>query len=159
MSEESLPVRGNQSFEDLKRLNEHGAEYWSARDLQPLLGYGQWRRFEDAIKRALTSCQQSGNQPDHHFAGAGKMVELGSGSSREIPDYHLSPFCLLSHRPKWRPSQTSNRPRAEIFRHPSPPPGNFRCVGRRCRAPRPSPPSVRRIQSAVGSRATGRSAR
>ena len=33
------------SFEDLKRVNEHGAEYWSARDLQPLLGHDQWRRF------------------------------------------------------------------------------------------------------------------
>ena len=96
MSEASLPVRGNRSFEDLKKVNDHGAEYWSARDLQTLLGYGQWRRFEDAIKRAAISCKQSGNEPNYHFAGAGKMVELGSGSSREIPDYHLSRFaCYL----------------------------------------------------------------
>ena len=96
MTKESLPVRGNKSFEDLKKRNEHGAEYWSARDLQPLLGYGQWRRFEDAIKRAVTSCKQSGNEPNYHFANAGKMVELGSGSSRKIPDYHLSRFaCYL----------------------------------------------------------------
>lgn len=84
------------SFEELKRLNEHGAEYWSARDLQPLLGYTQWRRFEDAIKRAITSCEQSGNKAGHHFAGAGKMVDLGSGSMREVEDYHLSRFaCYL----------------------------------------------------------------
>ncbi len=96
MTKESLPVRGNKSFEDLKKRNDHGAEYWSARDLQPLLGYGQWRRFEDAIKRAITSCKQSGNEPDYHFADAGKMVELGSGSSRNVPDYHLSRFaCYL----------------------------------------------------------------
>ena len=96
MTKGSLPVRGNKSFEDLKKRNEHGAEYWSARDLQPLLGYGQWRRFEDAIKRAVTSCKQSGNEPNYHFANAGKMVELGSGSSRKIPDYHLSRFaCYL----------------------------------------------------------------
>lgn len=72
-----------QSFEALKQTNEHGAEYWSARDLQSMLGYGQWRRFEDAIKRAMTSCETSGNHADYHFAGAGKMVELGSGSKRE----------------------------------------------------------------------------
>jgi len=42
-----------QSFEALKQLNEHGAEYWSARDLQPLLGYTQWRRFEQAIERGI----------------------------------------------------------------------------------------------------------
>lgn len=83
-------------FEELKRLNEYGAEYWSARDLQPLLGYTQWRRFEDAIKRAITSCEQSGNKAGHHFAGAGKMVDLGSGSVREVEDYHLSRFaCYL----------------------------------------------------------------
>lgn len=95
MSDDQLPAAAR-SFEQLKRLNEHGAEYWSARDLQPLLGYSQWRRFEDAINRAMTSCEQSGNKPGHHFAGAGKMVELGSGSAREVDDYHLSRFaCYL----------------------------------------------------------------
>jgi len=47
------------SFEDLKQVNEHGAEYWSARTLQPMLGYSQWRRFEQAIERAITSCKES----------------------------------------------------------------------------------------------------
>lgn len=85
-----------QTFEGLKQINEHGAEYWSARALQPLLGYSQWRRFEQAIDRAITSCKESGNPPENHFAGAGKMVGLGSGSEREIEDYHLSRFaCYL----------------------------------------------------------------
>ncbi len=96
MAEKNLPVIGGESFEDLKQSNEFGAEYWRARDLQPLLGYSQWRRFEQAIERAMTSCEQSGNTPAHHFAGAGKMVELGSGSQRELEDYHLSRFaCYL----------------------------------------------------------------
>ncbi len=89
------PLGGN-SFEDLKQLNEFGAEYWSARDLQPLLGYTQWRRFEQSITRAIASCEQSENNPNYHFAGAGKMVSLGSGSARELPDFHLSRFaCYL----------------------------------------------------------------
>lgn len=84
------------SFEQLKQRNEHGAEFWSARDLQPLLGYSQWRRFEDAIQRAKISCRQSGNEPDYHFAGAGKMIEVGKGGQRDVPDYHLSRFaCYL----------------------------------------------------------------
>ena len=96
MPKGSLPVRGNVSFEGIKKINDHGAEFWSARDLQPLLGYSQWRRFEDAINRAMVSCQQSGNIPQNHFAGAGKMVDLGSGSNRTIDDYHLSRFaCYL----------------------------------------------------------------
>ncbi|MDY0029898.1 MAG: DNA damage-inducible protein D [Pseudobdellovibrionaceae bacterium] len=84
------------SFEGLKNINEHGAEYWSARALQTHLGYSQWRRFEDAITRAMESCQASGNAIENHFAGAGKMVEIGSKAKREQNDYHLSRFaCYL----------------------------------------------------------------
>jgi len=96
MANKELPSIGGQSFEDLKQVNDHDAEYWSARGLRPLLGYSQWRRFEDAIKRAQTSCAQSGNDPAYHFSGAGKMVELGSGSQRAVEDFHLSRFaCYL----------------------------------------------------------------
>jgi DNA-damage-inducible protein D len=99
MKEPRLPTAGSGgsiSFESLKQTNAHGAEYWSARDLQPHLGYSQWRRFEDAIRRAITSCEQSGNDSANHFAAAGKMVGLGSGSQREVPDFQLSRFaCYL----------------------------------------------------------------
>jgi len=96
MNSKQLPTLGDKSFVSIKQTNEHGAEYWSARDLQLLLGYSQWRRFEQAIERAITSCEQSGNRPDYHFAGAGKMVGLGSGSQRTVEDYHLSRFaCYL----------------------------------------------------------------
>jgi DNA-damage-inducible protein D len=84
------------SFEDLKKTNEHGAEYWSARNLQPLLGYSQWRRFEQALDRAVTSCKSSGNPPGHHFAGAGKPILGGKGAIQVVDDYHLSRFaCYL----------------------------------------------------------------
>jgi DNA-damage-inducible protein D len=96
MPDKNLISMGSKSFEDLKKINEYGAEYWSAREIQALLGYTQWRRFEDAIKRAITSCKQSGNTSENHFAGAGKMVDLGSGSVREVLDYNLSRFaCYL----------------------------------------------------------------
>jgi len=96
MSGKNLVPMGSKSFEDLKKVNEHGAEYWSAREIQPLLGYTQWRRFEDAINRALTSCKQSGNEPSHHFAGAGKPIEGGKGAVQTVNDYHLSRFaCYL----------------------------------------------------------------
>src|SRR3990167_11043299 len=96
MADKNLVSMGSKSFEDLKEVNEYGAEYWSAREIQPLLGYTQWRRFEDAIKRALTSCKQSGNEPSHHFAGAGKPIEGGKGAVQTVNDYHLSRFaCYL----------------------------------------------------------------
>jgi DNA-damage-inducible protein D len=98
MSDDSLPtVSGNDpSFEQLKRLNEHGAEYWSGRDLQPLLGYTQWRSFEKTIAKAITSCEQSGNTADHHFARARKVIVAGKGAKQEVGDYLLSRFaCYL----------------------------------------------------------------
>ena len=96
MAKKDLISIGSKSFENLRKLNEHGAEYWSARDIQPLLGYTQWRRFEDAIKRAVTSCKQSGNEPTYHFADAGKPIEGGKGAVQVVTDYHLSRFaCYL----------------------------------------------------------------
>lgn len=101
MAEEDLPVSvrrqpEDRGFEALKSVNQHGAEYWSARDLQPLLGYRQWRSFEKAVAKAITSCQQSGNDPDHHFARARKMIALGKGGRRDVDDYLLSRFaCYL----------------------------------------------------------------
>ena len=95
----TAPQSAATAFEQIKRVNQHGAEYWSARDLQVLLGYSQWCRFEDAITRAFTSCTQSGNDPAHHFAGAGKMIAVGKGGNREVPDFHLSRFaCYLMDR-------------------------------------------------------------
>ena len=86
ITNDQLPVHGKKTFEELKLSNEHGAEYWSARDLQPMLGYSQWRRFEDAVKRAMASCETSGNDPEHHFAGAGKPITGGKGAVQVVDD-------------------------------------------------------------------------
>ena len=92
----TLPSPTGKTFEDFKQVNDHGAEYWSARDLQPLLGYSQWRRFEEAIKRAVASCEESGNQSVNHFVGAGKPIPGGKGAVQVVEDFHLSRFaCYL----------------------------------------------------------------
>lgn len=96
-NEQNLARFGTQSFENLKQINQFGAEYWSARDLQPLLGYSQWRHFDQAIGRTRVSCEQSGNSPEYHFAGAGKPIVGGKGAVQNVDDYHLSRFaCYLS---------------------------------------------------------------
>ncbi len=84
------------SFESLKKINQHGIEYWSARDLQACLGYSEWRKFEATVKKGIESCKQSGNDPQHHFVGADKMVSIGSRADRKVGDWHLSRFaCYL----------------------------------------------------------------
>lgn len=82
---------GDQSpFDAIKRVTPEGREYWSARELQPLLGYDQWRRFGDAISRARISGCNAGHDMARHIAGAGKMVQIGSGAEREVENFHLS---------------------------------------------------------------------
>jgi DNA-damage-inducible protein D len=96
MTDVNLPVPSQKSFEDLKQVNPHGAEYWTARKLQPLLGYKQWRSFDKAIRKAITSCEQSGNDPAYHFARARKPIVGGKGAVQEVDDYELSRFaCYL----------------------------------------------------------------
>lgn len=71
-------------------------EYWLARELMLLLGYERWENFEKAIKRAMDSCETSGVVVSDHFREVTKMVQLGSGSNRNIKDYMLTRYaCYL----------------------------------------------------------------
>lgn len=84
-------------FERLVRTDtENGAEFWLARELQPLLGYAQWRSFESVVEKAMKACENAGQAVEDHFARARKMVPLGSGAEREIDDIALTRYaCYL----------------------------------------------------------------
>jgi hypothetical protein len=80
---------GLSPFDKIRHEDGHG-EWWDARELQGLLGYETWQRFETAIMRAMESVGTNGFTPGHHFSGFAKMVPTGSGAFREVPDYRLS---------------------------------------------------------------------
>lgn len=85
-----------EDFESFAHKTESGIEFWLARDLQHLLGYSEWRNFVLVINKAKTACEVSGHGIDDHFVEVNKMVELGSGSVREVPDLMLTRFaCYL----------------------------------------------------------------
>ena len=78
------------------RFDETDIEYWLARELMPLLGYERWENFEKAIKRSMESCETSGITVTDHFREVTKMVQLGSGSKRNVRDYMLTRYaCYL----------------------------------------------------------------
>ena len=73
-----------------------GIECWSARDLQIILGYSQWRNFKNVIDKAQKSCEQAGEDTKNHFAEFSKMVQIGSGAQKEIEDIALTRYgCYL----------------------------------------------------------------
>ena len=86
----------NKIFEDIKRIDEVGNEYWYARELQNVLGYHQWRSINDLIERAKIACQESKYNIDDHFAVQRKMIKLAKGAIRKVIDYKLSRYaCYL----------------------------------------------------------------
>ncbi len=84
------------TFEGHAQQTDAGVEFWLARDLQHLLGYTKWDNFLNVVSKAKTACEVSGHQVSDHFADVGKMVDLGSGSQREVSDLILTRYaCYL----------------------------------------------------------------
>jgi len=73
-----------------------GVECWSARELQTVLGYAEWRNFTTVVDKAREACGSAGEKVSDHFVGINKMVTLGSGSERTIEDIALTRYaCYL----------------------------------------------------------------
>lgn len=88
--------QGPSLFEQIRKSDDNGNEFWSARDLAKVLEYTEYRNFKPVIKKAKEACQQSGQLVDNHFVHLHEMVVIGSGANRELESAKLSRYaCYL----------------------------------------------------------------
>ena len=97
MNEKKEVAGAHQSaFESIRKVNEYGRDFWSARELGKILGYLEYRNFLPVIAKAKEACQNSGQKIADHFVDMHEMVAIGSGAAREMPSIALSRYaCYL----------------------------------------------------------------
>lgn len=92
----SLPSAPAAKFEDIKKIDENGVEYWEARELMSVLGYTRWENFEEVIKKAQIASINSGQDVDNHFRKSTKIITVGYNTAREFRDWKLDRYaCYL----------------------------------------------------------------
>lgn len=86
-----------ENLENIWNVDENGVEFIYARDLQKVLGYEKWERFEEVVKKGMISCESSEHNVSDHFPSVGKMASIGSNAEREVKDYKLTRYaCYLT---------------------------------------------------------------
>jgi DNA-damage-inducible protein D len=71
-------------------------ELWTARELQTVLGYSEWRNFTKVIGKAKESCRNAQIDPNEHFVDVNKTINLPKGASKVINDIVLTRYaCYL----------------------------------------------------------------
>ena len=94
--ENNLSKRAQNIFEQIRRVDENGNEFWSARDLGKVLEYSEFRHFIPVIDRAKEACKNSGLSVSDHFEDILDMIELGKGAKRSVDSIKLSRYaCYL----------------------------------------------------------------
>jgi len=96
MANKKVAQQHHATFEGIRQVDADGNEFWSARELAPLLEYQDWRNFMQVVDKARLACEQSDRPVADHFGDVTKMVSIGSGALRPVPDVQLSRYaCYL----------------------------------------------------------------
>ena len=83
------------TFEEIRRTDEHGQEYWSSRDLCSAMGYSANWKFQRVISKAIEVANAKGMNIDDHFNQTVDMVKIGSGSFRKVEIFRLSRIACM----------------------------------------------------------------
>ncbi len=83
-------------FDNIKHIDEDDNEYWSARELQKVLEYTEYRKFLPVIKKAIDACIKSNQKITDHFVHMSGMINIAKSAKRKVNDYKLSRYaCYL----------------------------------------------------------------
>lgn len=92
----NLERKHNSIFEEIKRVDEYGIEYWSAREMAKVLEYSEYRHFLPVIEKAKEACRNSAQNTADHFEDILEMIEIGKGGKRQVESIKLSRYaCYL----------------------------------------------------------------
>lgn len=94
--ENSLEQTHQTIFEQIKKIDENGIEYWTSRDLAKVLEYSDYRNFIQVINKAKEACRNSNQAENYHFVDVNEMIEIGKGGKRKVESVKLSRYaCYL----------------------------------------------------------------
>jgi DNA-damage-inducible protein D len=83
-------------FDEIRHRDEHGRDYWSARELGKVLGYSSWQSFHNTLVKAIEACGHNEQYALDHFYLQIDVKKTGNGSLRKIEAYRLSCYaCYL----------------------------------------------------------------
>lgn len=77
-------------LEALRRVSRKGSEYWLAREIQSVLGYADWRNFQNVIEKARSSMEANAVPASHHIVEFDELMGPGKGGRPQEGNYFLS---------------------------------------------------------------------
>lgn len=91
MTQLDLFGNGRSPFDAIRREDERG-EFWTGRDLQPLMQYPRWEDFAAVIKKAKASLAliQGAEVAEHHFGIF--RIDGGRWGNQRLDEYRLTRF-------------------------------------------------------------------
>lgn len=90
--DEKLSNQKHSLFDQIRKIDEEGNEFWMARELGKALEYTNFRNFSSVISKAKIACEKSGQLVENHLVEAIEMVSIGSGVERSFPSFKLSRY-------------------------------------------------------------------
>ncbi len=97
MDKRLIEIKKNQFDSIVNTDDSVGIEFWYARELMSLLGYERWENFDNAVRRAMESCETSEISVSDHFREVTKMISVGKGAKRPVKDYMMTRYaCYLT---------------------------------------------------------------